>query len=216
MKISREGWIIGIIAIIFIIILGVLITRSSSFVGGGVVKDPTILVRPNSHMTGTSGAKVTMVEFGDYQCPACAAAYPLIKQITEMYKSNPNFNFVFRNFPLPQHQFAQAAAEAAEAAGAQGKYWQMHDALYGGWNDWQASKDAMPFFIKYAQNIGLDLTKFQQEVSAKKYQSVIDADLADDSRLGLDHTPTVFINGEEQTDLSVAAMKAKIDSLLAK
>ncbi len=218
MKISKEAIIIGVVAIVFVVAIVILIWKSPSFVGGGPtqVSDQSLLVRPTSHMTASSSAKVTMVEFGDYQCPACAAYYPLIKQVTEFYKNNPNFNFVFRNFPLPQHANAQISAEAAEAAGAQGKYWQMHDLLYQNQQSWADIKDPLPIFITYATTIGLDVNKFKQEVSAKTYQVVIDADLADDSKLGLDHTPTVFINKEEQTNLSVASLEAKIDALLAK
>ena len=215
MKMSREAWIISVIAIIFLVILGLLIWKSSSFVPNpNEVKDASVLVRPNSHMTGSSTAKVTMVEFGDYECPACEAAYPNFKQITDMYKDNPDFNFVFRNFPLPQHTYAQTAAEAAEAAGAQGKYWEMHDALYEGWATWQGKSTAPQTFITYAEQLGLNVNRFTQELNSKAYQSVINADLSDVNQLGLDHTPTVFINGIEQTDLTVPALKAKIDSLL--
>ena len=217
MKLSKESIIIGVIALVFIVAIVILVAKGSSFVQppAALVKDQSVLVRPGSHMTGTSTAKVTMVEFGDYQCPACGAYYPLIKQITEAYKSNPNFNFVFRNFPLPQHAYAPISAEAADAAGAQGKYWEMHDKLYEGQDIWANSKDPLSVFDTYATALGLDVNRFNQDVNAKAYQNAIDADLADVSTLGLDHTPTVFINGKEQTDLHVAAMQATIDAALA-
>src|SRR5438552_3274427 len=120
-----------------IVIIGggiLLMLRSGSFSASPTnqpLADPGKLVRDNSHMTSKLNAKVTVVEFGDYQCPACGYAYPILKQVLEdQYKDNPDVNFVFRNFPLPQHANAPAAAEAAEAAGAQGKYWFMHDLLY--------------------------------------------------------------------------------------
>jgi len=216
MKISREAWTITIISAVFVIIIGLLVWKSPGFTSSTTPVDQTLLVHPANHMTGTLGAKVTLVEFGDYQCPACGAAYPAIKQAVDAYKTNSNFNFVFRNFPLPQHANALIAAEAAEAAGAQGKYWEMHDALYTNQNEWAESSDPLSFFVKYATAIGLDANKFKSDVSANKYKDVISADQSDDTKLGLDHTPTVFLNGVEATDLSVAGLKAKIDPLLAK
>ncbi len=220
MKPSKEAITISIIGLVFLIIIGVLIWKSSSFVAPATVstEGQAILARSDSHMTGSSTAKVTMVEFGDYECPACGAAYPILKQVTDSYQNNPNFNFVFRNFPLPQHQYAKMSAEAAEAAGAQGKYWQMHDMLYAGQGDWDPTKtkDPLSIFAGYAQKIGLDVNKFKADVQANAYQDRINADLADVGKLGLDHTPTIYINGKEQTNVSLAVMKATIDSLIAK
>ena len=217
MKISKEAYIIGAIALVFIAIIGVLIWQSSSFVGNPQqVTNTALLANAKSHMTGKLGAKVTMVEFGDYQCPACAADYPVFKQIMETYKNNPEFNFVFRNFPLQQHKNALPAAEAAEAAGAQGKYWQMYDELYANQNFWAESKDPQTVFVTYATAIGLDVNKFKQAVASNAYQQNIEDDLTDVRALNLDHTPTVFLNGEEQTSIDFNTLKGKIDNLLNK
>ncbi len=221
MKISREAIIISSIALVFLIIIGVLVAKSSSFVAPPAVsgEKAALLVKSDSHMTGSSTAKVTMVEFGDFQCPACGAAFPIIKQVTDSYQNNPNFNFVFRHFPLSQHQYAKVSAEAAEAAGAQGKFWPMYEMLYQNQAQWDpnVTKDPITIFKGFAKDLGLNVEKFQQEVTNNTYQDHISADLADANRLGLNHTPTVFINGEEvDNNLTVSALKAKIDSLLNK
>ena len=136
--------------------------------------------------------------------------------MTDKYASNPDFNFVFRNFPLPQHPNAPEAAEAAEAAGAQGKYWEMHDALYTGQNDWADVADPTSFFVQYATTIGLDVTKFTADVASDKYAAVITADTNDGDKLGVDATPTIYINGVMQTTFSASALEATIDADLAK
>jgi protein-disulfide isomerase len=158
--------------------------------------DQSKLVRTTSHMTGSPSAKVTLVEFGDYQCPSCGAAYQPIKDLVSQYSSNSNFNFVFREFPLSSvHPNADIAAEAAEAAGEQGAYWQMHDLLYQNQAEWADSGAPMQFFLKYAQQIGLDVNKFQTEVQASKFDSVISADVADGNAVNVNATPTFYVNG---------------------
>ncbi len=158
--------------------------------------DQSLLVHANSHMTGNINAKVTLVEFGDYECPSCGAAYQPIKTLVSQYSSNPNFNFVFRNFPLTTvHPNAQIAAEAAEAAGEQGKYWQMHDLLYENQGTWGDSAAPLQYFLQYAQELGLNVNTFQQEVQAAKFAPEIQADVTDGNTLGIDATPTFYVNG---------------------
>ena len=159
--------------------------------------NPALLVHSDSHQTQTASSaaslKVTIVEFGDYECPACGAAYPVTKQVLKDY--GDKINFVFRNFPLPQHPNAQISAEAAEAANAQGKFWEMHDKLYENQNDWGESSNPMDKFLVYAKDLGLDVNKFKSDVTSKKYQGVIDADVADGTALNVNATPTFYING---------------------
>ena len=168
-------------------------------------------------MTGSPNAKVTVVEFGDYQCPACAYINPAVKQVIATYGANPNFNFVFRNFPLAQHRNAQLAAEAAESAGEQGKFWEMHDKIYEAQNDWAESGSALDMFTGYAQALGVDVNKFKQAIEQKKFDDVIRADARDGDTLGVNSTPTFFINGEKQPSIpSFDAFKTIIDADLAK
>jgi len=173
--------------------------------------DKNILVRQGSHQTNPGG-KVTVVEFGDYQCPACAAAYSAIKAIEEKYKDSKDFNFVFRNFPLPMHRNALVAAEAAEAAAEQGKFWEMNNALYEHQKDWGESSDAMKFFLQYAKDIGLNTDEFQKAVTDEKFADVISKDKSDGNTLGVDSTPTFYINGEKFVGIPGSDFKAKIEN----
>src|SRR3989344_7162591 len=116
--------------------------------------DMNLLIRENSHQTSSESAKVTLVEFGDYQCPACSIAHFAVKKIINDYPGR--VNFVSRQYPLPQHSNAMIAAEVAEAAGDQGKFWKMHDKLYENQDKWSGSSNALDIFIGYAKDLGLD------------------------------------------------------------
>jgi protein-disulfide isomerase len=172
--------------------------------------DASKLVLDSSYKQGTG--QVTMVEFGDYQCPACGGAYPIIKQLQQEYQGK--LTLVFRNFPLPMHQNAMIGAEAAEAAGAQGKYWEMHDKLYETQNIWGESTAPLDLFTGYAQELGLDVNKFKQDVSSNAYQSRIDKDKSDGEALNVNATPTIYINGEKAATFDHDALKKMIDKAL--
>jgi protein-disulfide isomerase len=173
------------------------------------------LVRETSHMTGSIGATMTIVEFGDFQCPACASYYPLVKQIVAEYGSNPNFNFVFRNFPLPMHQHAMIAAEAAEAAAAQGKFWEMEDLLYTNQKEWSASPIPTDYFLQYAATLKLDVAKFRSDLENHAYQAVIQNDMSDGNALNVQSTPSFYVNGVLQKNIgSYAQFKQMVDAAL--
>lgn len=198
----------------------IIIAAGAFFMGGSTSPekpvppvDSKILVHQDSHKATSPGAKVTLVEFGDYQCPACGASYPIVTQILQDYKGK--VDFVFRNYPLPIHPNAQIAAEAAEAAGAQGKYFEMYETLYSNQQEWSASKKPIDIFMKYAKNVGLNTEKFKSEVESKKYQDQIKKDTADGDLVGVNATPTFFINGVKQTGgLPYDTFKSKIDLAL--
>ena len=210
---TKEAKIISGVGIVFFVLFAFLIYKTNT--GTIVVADPTLLIGQGSHMTGTKDAKVNVVEFGDYQCPACAYANPIVQQLIEAYKDNPNVNFVSRNFPLPQHSNAMVSAEAAQAAGAQGKFWEMSDMLYENQNEWSGNPKALKVFIGYAQKLGLDIKAFTDSINQKKFQDVINKDRSDGQALGVNSTPTFFINGEKfEGGLSFDAFKKKIDEKL--
>ncbi len=195
--------------------LGFLIVRNNNIATTPVPKSQ--LITATSHSRGDPNAKVNIVEFGDYQCPACGAAYPIVEQVLAQYKNNPQVNYVFRNFPLPQHQFAQLAAEAAEAAGAQGKYWEMYNLLYTNQDTWVNSTDPLSIFVSYATQLKLDAVRFKTEVSASKYADIINQDVTAATALGVNSTPTFYINGIQEVGIQSAAdFKARIDAELAK
>lgn len=204
--------------VVFLLIfggIGYLIVRNNNIATAPVSKDQ--LITATSHSTNDPNAKVNLVEFGDYQCPACGEAYPIVEQVLSDYKNNPQFNFVFRNFPLPQHQFAPLAAEAAEAAGAQGHYWDMYNLLYSNQNTWVNSSDPLTIFVGYATQLKLDVNRFKTEVQAAKYADAINQDEQAGLALGIDSTPTFFLNGVKMVGVqNFTDFKARIDAALAK
>lgn len=172
------------------------------------------MVKPDSAMTGSTTAKVTLVEWGDFECPACGVLEPVIQQILTAYGKNPDFNFVFRNFPLPQHAHARPAAEASQAAGAQGHFWEMYSLLYENQKDWVDNAQYRTVFDSYAKSLKLDLAKFDAALDAGTYAPLIDRDYQEAGALRLTHTPTLFLNGVEQTDTSLIALTKAIDAAL--
>jgi protein-disulfide isomerase len=141
------------------------------------------------HIQGPDTVPATLVEFGDYECPYCGQAYPIIKEI-QKYLGN-NLRFVFRNFPLTQiHPHAQHAAEAAEAAGAQNKFWEMHDYLY----EYQQALDDKNL-EKYAGILGLGMVKFKDDFYKHVYASRVREDFLSGVRSGVNGTPSFFLNG---------------------
>lgn len=150
----------------------------------------TLPVGDEDHISGAPGASVVLVEYGDYQCPYCGAAYPVVKQIQK--ELGRSLAFVFRNFPITNaHPFAEWAAETAEAAGAQGKFWPMHDFLF---EHQSLLGDEAPF-TKEEVRLGLDVSKLGREVAQRKYASRIEGDFMSGVRSGVNGTPTFFIEG---------------------
>lgn len=151
---------------------------------------------PTNHVEGQGKAGVTLVEYGDYQCPYCEQYYPIVKQVASQF--NDQIKFQFRNFPLVNvHQNAFAGARAAEAAGLQGKFWQMHDLLYENQTQWSESSNPSKFFDQYAQQIGLNVSQFQKDYSSGQVNNLINADLAAGRKLNIQGTPTFFLNGKQ-------------------
>ena len=175
--------------------------------------DTKILIREDSHKLGNKNAKVSVVEFGDFQCPACGAVHPIVKQLRAEYKDK--VVFVYREYPLAMHEHAKFAALAAEAAGAQGKFFEMHDKLFDNQKDWGESKDAEKKIVEYAKSLGLDMDKFKSDIEKKTYAKKIDQDISDGSAAGVDSTPTFYINGVKQSGgLPYNEFKKKIDDAL--
>ena len=161
------------------------------------------------HIQGDPKALLTLVEYGDYQCPFCGAAYPEVKKVQKELGSK--LRFVFRNFPLTNvHEFAQVAAETAEAANVQGKFWEMHDFLY----EHQRTLGDNSVALGYAKKIGLDTQKFEREISQHVYQKRIKEDFMGGVRSGVNGTPTFYANGVRHD--GPAEAEAIIESLRAK
>ncbi len=149
----------------------------------------TVPVGPRDHAIGPPDAPVTLVEYGDFQCPHCGRAYPIVKDIVRTLGAK--LRFVFRNFPLTRiHPEAEHAAEAAEAAGAQGAFWQMHDRLF----ERQFALDD-DHLIEYATELGLNAERIRGELEAGTYAGRVRDDFMSGVKSGVNGTPTFFING---------------------
>ncbi len=169
------------------------------------------------NMLGSPTAAVTVEEFADYQCPTCGTEHPKLKELTGKYGNK--IKFIYRSFPLTQiHKNGYDSAVAAEAAGIQGKFWAMQDQLFSNRQDWENSNDARKIFDGYAEKLGLDVAKFQNDMLGLPAKSRVDADLQRARSMNLNGTPTIFINGTQLTpdQMDVASMSQIIDADLQK
>lgn len=148
------------------------------------------------HSIGPDDAPVTLEEFGDFQCPPCGLLHPVLKTMEKEFGSQ--LRVIFRQFPLAQtHPHAVSAARAAEAAGMQGKFWEMHDMIFENQRTWHPTFDARPTFEGYAVKLGLDVTKYRRDLMSPAVDQRIALDGRRASALGVNGTPTVFLNGRE-------------------
>jgi protein-disulfide isomerase len=188
--------------IIIAIVLAATVTACSFLLSSSQNKGSSDPVPPGSPAT-TPGpgpgklppdAVVTLEEFGDYQCPPCGALHPTLKKLKQEF--GPNLNFVFRNLPLTQiHKNALVAAQAAEAARMQDRFWEMHDFLYENQELWRDDINPTAIFLKEAADLGLDVARFGRDMADKQVQMRIEADADAATQFGVQGTPTIFIDG---------------------
>lgn len=165
---------------------------------------------------GSPTATVTVEEFADYQCPTCASVHPKMQEITKLYQNR--IKFIYRSFPLQMHKNAYDAAAAAEAAGQQGRFWEMQTQLFTNQQAWANSTEPRKIFEDYAQKIGLDVAKFQNDMLGLPVKTRIAADMERGRALNIGGTPTIYINGRELPveKMEVTAMRQIIDAELQK
>jgi protein-disulfide isomerase len=149
----------------------------------------------NPHVRGGASAKVTLEEYGDYQCPPCGALYPELRTIEKEY--GDQVRFVFRQFPLEMHKHAFEAAHAVEAAALQGHFWEMHDLLYQNQNNWAVLEDVRPVFIQYATDLKLNVDRFTKDIDSQEVATLVTTDIERGKAMGVIGTPTLFINGRQ-------------------
>ncbi|OGG09058.1 hypothetical protein A2154_03360, partial [Candidatus Gottesmanbacteria bacterium RBG_16_43_7] len=152
-------------------------------------------------------ASATLVEFSDFQCPACAAFQPTVKEILSKYGSK--IRFIYRHFPLQQHQFSYPSALAAEAAGLQGKFWEMHDLLFENQNSLSENTGG-----DLASKLKLDMDQFTSDLKSKEVKDRVDRDRADGIRLGIDATPTFYLNAVKLNLQNPQDLIAQVESAL--
>jgi protein-disulfide isomerase len=161
----------------------------------------TVAQKPGAepaHIRGATNAPVKIEEFGDFQCPSCAALSPALSQAEQKYHGK--VCVIFRHFPLANHKNAEAAARAAEAAGFQRRFWEMHDFLYGSQLVWTRAVDPRELFYQFAKAIGVDLERFKLDMESEQGKLRIRADQERASSLGVTRTPAIFIDGERLPD----------------
>lgn len=160
---------------------------------------------------GGINASVTVVEFSDFQCPACRAGEPTVKQLITLY--GDKIKFVYKNFPLPMHQYGEIAAEAGECANEQGKFWEYHDKLFDNQAEWAMQGQSK--LKDYAKDLGLDTGKFNTCLDTGAMKAKVAEDTAEGERVGMQGTPTFFINGEKfEGTQPLYAFRAAIDKYL--
>jgi protein-disulfide isomerase len=166
------------------------------------------------HIRGNPDAPVTLEEFADFQCPPCSSFAGFGEELLKQYDSR--LRIVFRNFPLPGHEHAREAALAAEAAGLQGRFWEMHDVLYREQAFWSYAPNARELFESYAGTIGLNLDQFRKDMDSEKAKERIDSDHARGDSLGVKLTPTIFINNQpvDAKDKNPEGIRAAINAAL--
>lgn len=175
-------------------------------------RPPTVQGIPGAepaHTLGPADAPVKLEEFGDFECPPCGMFHPILEQMRAEF--GDKLQITFREFPLvPTHQHALAAASAAEAAGLQGKFWQMHDLIYEHQNDWKKEFDVRPIFEGYAKQIGLDIDRYKRDMNGDLVAQRIFQDGKRGHSLGVKGTPTVFLNGREVPFENLLAEKLRV------
>jgi protein-disulfide isomerase len=201
--VSKKAWIIfGVICVIFL--GGLIFISSRNKVSVDDVNANTVLPASDKsgnigdHVFGKADSQVILIEYGDFQCPGCGGAHPMVKKLTEKYKDK--MAFIFRNFPLASlHPNARAAAATAESAGLQGKYWEMHNKLYEAQLNWKdlSANERDGFFAGYAKDLQLNEERFKTDYSSNAVNQKINFDSALGKKAGVTGTPTFYLNGKE-------------------
>lgn len=199
--------LLGIIVAIVAGMIGLFVVFNQS--GTSSTADAGKLVREDSQKQGSGS--VSMVEFGDYQCPSCGAVNPTIQKIMKDYEGK--VTFVFRNFPLETiHKNAMSAAMYAEASAKQNKFWQMHDKLYEKQSEWSDLSDPAPKYLEYAKALGMNADQLKTDAATAEISKLISRDMEDGNALGVSGTPTFFVNGKQIANNDYNSLKAAIDA----
>jgi protein-disulfide isomerase len=174
------------------------------------------IISSTDHVEGAASSSVVIIEYSDFECPACRNYYFMMREL--MVEFGSKVTFVYRNFPLTEiHQNAEPAARAAEAAGKQGKFWEMHDLLFEKQDEWAKAVDPEQMFESYATLLGISISQFKTDIVSKEMINFVKEQRANAIRLGLQGTPTFFVNGKQiQNPSTIDAFKEVINSALKK
>jgi protein-disulfide isomerase len=219
-KLKRIGFWGFFVIIIALIVWGLVAANGKSSSSSPSGTAPTALPAPitaSDWSIGSSSAPVTIVEYADFECPACQDYAPILKQLIadENAKGANRIFFVYRYFPLPQHPNAIISAKAAQSAGVQDQFWTMHDMLFANYTDWENLSDPTSVFLGYAAKIGISTTTFLADLTSPAVGKVVSDAYQADTAAGLNYTPTIFINGTRIDNPNAniyAGLKALVDA----
>src|SRR4030042_2277771 len=184
--------LIGIITLILVVVGSLFLGKSKKTENAQTVDQAQLLDNARNTI-GDPNAPVKIVAFSDFQCPAGAAAFPIVKSI--LSKNQDQIYFVFKYFPISAHKNSRPAAQAAEAAAKQGKFWEMHDMLFKNQREWENSADPKQIFTGYAQKLELDTQKYDEDFD--NVIAFVNQDFSQGQKVGVNSTPTFFINGQK-------------------
>ncbi len=187
------GLVIGVVTLIGLWGVWKLLNNSGSQSDSGQVVD--LKISESDWKIGSASGSATLVEYSDFQCPACKSYAPLVEELLK--KNGEKINFVYRHYPLPQHAHAQIAAYYAEAAGEQGKFFEMHDLLFAGQQDWEDADKPETIFLDYAKELKLNTEQLKKDAGSEKAKKSVADDLASGNVAGVNATPTFFLNGKK-------------------
>lgn len=206
--------IVGAIVLVIGFIIYAMTRPDASKQSSGPATANDVAQLSTGNTLGNAKSKVTLVEFGDFQCPACGSWYPFLHD-TLFPAYQDKILIVFKQYPLEMHKNAQAAAQAAQAASVQSKFWEMYSKLYSTQKDWENDSDPKGKFEGYAREIGLDIDKYKNDFNSDAVKNAIKDDQALGDKFGLPGTPSFLINGVLQNPKSFADLQTAIDQALA-
>lgn len=190
---DKRFW--AVVTVILLVFVGIIVVNNRNK-DGSSSDSGNASASATNHTKGADTAKVTLVEYGDFQCPVCAVYESAVQEVVKKYEKD--IKFQFRHFPLQQiHANAFAASRAAEAASYQGKFWEMHDQLYLNQNAWSLVSDPVSTFTQYAKTLGLNTEQFKTDFNSKKVNEAVNADIAAGNKLKVSGTPSFFVNGKQ-------------------
>jgi len=196
------GFVIAIAAVVILAIIGgIWASRNST----KKEERQAEIATEDSYVKGNLESDIEIIEFADFQCPACKATQPILNEVLAQH---PEVKFVYKHFPLSQHEHANLAALAAEAAGSQGKFYEYHDLLYDRQEEWSTLQSEADFdkMVEYAEESGVeDISRFRDQIENEEHQGKIDRDVDLALKIGVSSTPTIFVNGREVAGRSSGA-----------
>lgn len=206
--------VVGVPLVAVVAGLGWMINLAKDSNADKTVTGEVVPISDTDYTRGNPASNVSLIEYGDFQCPACEKYEGVLSQL--LSERSNDIYFSFRYFPLKSHNYGSLSAFAAEAAGRQGKFWEMHDLLYAKQTEWSTAQDARSIFRGYAQSIGLDVAQWSRDLDSEEVKSVVARQLDTGLKAGVGSTPTFFLNGKRVEPVpSIEAFTKLIDEAKA-